>query len=335
MTINTISECSNICRDVFENEIIPAGKPVLLKQLVRDWPATIAAQKSNQDLAVYLKELDNGQNVNVMFGRPEMEGRYFYDDSFRGFNFENGKARFVDVIDQLLSIADTPNPMAIYAGSAQANDLVPEFASQNIMPILGADIEPRLWLGNSSRVAAHYDNSDNIACLVSGRRRFTLFPPDQIGNLYIGPLDFNMAGQPASLVDFNAPDFDRFPKFRAALDAAIVINMEPGDAIYMPSLWWHHVESEGSFNLLVNYWWQSAGDGPAFESLVLALIGIRDRSPSERAAWRAYFEHYVFGDAADHAGDHIPPHANMILGPPREERTQRMIQFVMSRLGQR
>jgi hypothetical protein len=335
MTINTISECSNICRDVFENEIIPAGKPVLLKQLVRDWPATIAAQKSNQDLAVYLKELDNGQNVNVMFGRPEMEGRYFYDDSFRGFNFENGKARFVDVIDQLLSIADTPNPMAIYAGSAQANDLVPEFASQNIMPILGADIEPRLWLGNSSRVAAHYDNSDNIACLVSGRRRFTLFPPDQIGNLYIGPLDFNMAGQPASLVDFNAPDFDRFPKFRAALDAAIVINMEPGDAIYMPSLWWHHVESEGSFNLLVNYWWQSAGDGPAFESLVLALIGIRDRSPSERAAWRAYFEHYVFGDAADHAGDHIPPHANMILGPPRKERTQRMIQFVMSRLGQR
>jgi hypothetical protein len=335
MTINTISERSNICRDVFENEIIPAGKPVLLKQLVRDWPATIAAQKSNQDLAVYLKELDNGQNVNVMFGRPEMEGRYFYDDSFRGFNFENGKARFVDVIDQLLSIADTPNPMAIYAGSAQANDLVPEFASQNIMPILAADIEPRLWLGNSSRVAAHYDNSDNIACLVSGHRRFTLFPPDQIGNLYIGPLDFNMAGQPASLVDFNAPDFDRFPKFREALDAAIVINMEPGDAIYMPSLWWHHVESKGSFNLLVNYWWQSAGDGPAFESLVLALIGIRDRSPSERAAWRAYFEHYVFGDAAGHAGDHIPPHANMILGPPREERTQRMIQFVMSRLGQR
>ncbi len=335
MTITAITERRDVTRAIFENEIIPAGRPVLLKGIASDWPVCGAAAVSDQALADYLKQIDNGKNVNVMFGRPDMQGRYFYDANFRGFNFENGKAAFGDIIDQLLALMDDPNPMAIYAGSVQASDMVPAFAAHNPMPLLPNEVEPRLWLGNSSRVAAHYDNSDNIACLVSGQRRFTLFPPDQIGNLYIGPLDFNMAGQPASLVDFAAPDFDRFPKFRDALDAAIVVDLEAGDAIYMPSLWWHHVEADGPFNLLVNYWWPGAGEGPAFESLVLALIGIRDKSPTERAAWRAYFEHYVFGDDAAHAGDHIPQHANMILGPPSEGRTQRMLQFVLARLGQR
>jgi hypothetical protein len=328
-------EYPSVDRATFEDVIIPNGRPAILRGLVRDWPACAAATQSRQAIAAYLKAMDCGQSVSTMLAPAEVAGRYFYDEKMRGFNFQTRSISFSDVIDKLLEIADTPSPLSIYAGSAESTKLVPTFADANPMPLLDTSIPPRLWLGNKSRIAAHYDVANNIACAVSGTRRFTLFPPDQIGNLYIGPLDFNMAGQPSSMVDFAAPDFGRFPKFATALDAALVVDLQPGDALYLPALWWHHVEAEGPFNLLVNYWWPGAGDGPAFESLALALFGIRDRAPAERAAWKAFFNHYIFDDDAAQVGDHLPEHARSVLGPPSKGRSQKMLNFVMARLNQR
>jgi oxalate decarboxylase/phosphoglucose isomerase-like protein (cupin superfamily) len=54
---------------------------------------------------------------------------------------------------------------------------------------------------------------------------------------------------------------NRFPRFQQALEAASVAGMEPGDAIFVPSMWWHHVESLASFNILVNYWWTPTAAG--------------------------------------------------------------------------
>ncbi len=331
----SLQEFESIDRASFEGAILPAGRPAVFRGIVRAWPALVAANTSCNALATYLKGLDSGQPVSAMLAPPHIRGRFFYDDAMRGFNFQQGQVSLSAVINKLLEIADEPSPASIYAGSTQAAEVTPSFAAANVMPLLDASIQPRLWIGNRSRVAAHYDVADNIACVVAGKRRFTLFPPDQIGNLYVGPLDFNMAGQPASLVDFENPDFERFPKFRDALDAAYIVDLEPGDAVYIPSLWWHHVEADGPFNLLVNYWWPGPGDGPAFESLVLALFGIRDRAPAERAAWKAFFDHYVFGEDATHAGDHIPEHVRSVLGPPSEERSRKMLNFVMTRLSQR
>jgi hypothetical protein len=322
-------------RATFDAQIRHAGQPTILRGLVADWPATTAAIKGHSFLADYLKAQDQRQLAGTLIGAAEMEGRYFYHESMRSFNFQRRNIPFVQVIEKLLELAVQDNPMAIYAGSVPSADLVPEFAAQNVMPLLSAEIEPRLWLGNRSRIAAHYDVACNIACVVSGRRRFTLFPPDQIGNLYIGPLDFNMAGQPASMVDFANPDFEKHPKFRDALAAAHIIDLEPGDALFIPALWWHHVEADGPFNLLVNYWWQGPGDGPAFESLILALLGLRDRDPAEKAAWRSYFDHYVFRADAARAGEHLPDHVRTVLGPPSEGRAKRILAFVMARLSQR
>jgi Cupin-like domain len=335
MKSSGLLEFEDADRARFARAIVPEGHPAVFRGLVRSWPIFSAASQSIGALAAYLKRLDSGQPVSTMLAGPEVRGRYFYDDTMRGFNFEQGQVGLSTVIDKLLEIAEDESPASVYAGSTQAAEVTPAFATGNVMPLLDPSIQPRLWLGNRSRVSAHYDIANNIACVVSGKRRFTLFSPDQIGNLYVGPLDFNMAGQPASLVDFENPDFERFPKFRDALDVAYVVDLEPGDAIYIPSLWWHHVEADGPFNLLVNYWWPGPGDGPAFESLVLALFGIRDRAPAERDAWKAFFDHYVFGEDAAHAGDHIPEHARSVLGPPSEERSRKMLNFVMTRLSQR
>ncbi len=330
-----IREWHGISRMTFEQEIVPTGVPAILRGLVADWPVARAAAHSSAALAAYLKQFDRGAMAGALVGHPGMGGRYFYDAAMRGFNFDHRKVPFAAVIDQLLAIADTPDAMAIYAGSVSTHDTLPGFAAANPMPLLEGAIEPRVWVGNAARIAAHFDIANNIACAVGGRRRFTVFAPDQISNLYIGPLDFNMAGQPASMVDFAAPDFEKFPRFRDALAAAIVVDLAPGDGLYLPTLWWHHVESFGAFNLLVNYWWGSTGEGPGFEALILALLGIRDRPAPERAAWRAYFEHYVFGDTAPEAAAHLPEHARSVLGPPHASRTAKMLDFLIARLRQR
>jgi len=133
-------------------------------------------------------------------------------------------------------------------------------------------VQPRLWLGNEVVTPAHFDESHNLACVVSGRRRFTLLPPEQVGNLYIGPLDFAPTPTPISLVSFRAPDFARFPRFHDALAAAQVAELEPGDALYIPSLWWHHVESIGLLNTMVNYWWSAPAANGLSKASVLAQV---------------------------------------------------------------
>ena len=74
-----------------------------------------------------------------------------------------------------------------------------------MLPVDFMTPQTNLWMGSKTNVAAHFDSSDNIACVIHGKRRFTLFPPDQIKNLYIGPLDRTPAGQSISLVDFEKP----------------------------------------------------------------------------------------------------------------------------------
>jgi len=91
-----------------------------------------------------------------------------------------------------------------------------------------------IWLGNRTCIAPHFDNTENLACVVGGRRRFTMFPPEQIRNLYVGPLDLTPAGQPISLVDVRNPDLSRFPRFAEALAAAEVAELAPGDCRLHP-----------------------------------------------------------------------------------------------------
>lgn len=321
----------NVTRQNFEEEILTAGKPVVLKGLVAHWPVVEAARRSNTALGAYLKQRDSKVPVETFVGQPEDKGRYFYNEDMSGFNYEKGATTLSHIVDQLLLTADGPPPLMIYAGSAPSSEAMPEFASENVMPLLNPGIEPRLWLGNSSRVAAHYDNSRNVACCVAGTRRFTVFPPDQIGNLYIGPLEYTMAGPAASMVDFHSPDYDRYPKFREAEKAGMIADLEPGDAIYLPSLWWHHVEADGPFNLLANYWWMPSGSGPAFESLLLALLAIRDQPQPEKDAWRDMFEHYVFGSEAASVSHHLPAKWQTVTGPKHASRDDMIMNFIRTR----
>ena len=313
-----IAERRGVDREQFEHDIVPAGEPVVLCSLVAGWPAAQRGAESAQAICRYLVECDSGAPVDAILLHPDEKGRIFYNAAMDGFNFARSRRPIAAVVEQIARYSAFDPAPAVAAQSARVRDCAPRFGAENRMPLLDASVEPRIWIGNAITVPAHCDDSDNIACVVAGRRRFTLFPPEQIENLYIGPLDFAPTGAPMSLVDFAAPDFARFPRFRRAQAAARVAELGPGDALYIPPLWWHHVQSLAACNVLVNYWWggSSAVDGDplaGFNCLKHALITLRQLPAPQRAAWAALFRHYVFDDPAS-AVEQIPPARQGVLG---------------------
>jgi hypothetical protein len=307
--------------------VLAADTPVVLRGQVARWPAVTAAREGRAAAARYLAGFASGPPVNVMVAPPETRGRFFYRDDFAGFNFRTEEVPVRALLGELIRLADDPAAPSIYAGSAPAAVHLPGWGEANPLGVDLPGAEPRVWIGNATRVSTHYDGSPNLACVVAGRRRFLLFPPEQLGNLYVGPLDRTMAGQASSMVDPDAPDLDRYPRFAEAMAQAMVAELEPGDAIFMPALWWHNVRADAPFNVLVNYWGTREDVQSPFLSMVHAIMALRDLPERERAVWRGWFDHYVF-EGPQGATAHLPPAAQGMLGPPNGTRSARIRDYL-------
>jgi hypothetical protein len=256
----------------------------------------------------------------------------------RGLNFEGRRVALGAFLDGILASRGVPAASHFYIGSTDLDLYLPGLRGENDLPLthpMFGHAAPlaSIWIGNRTTATAHYDMSHNLAVCVAGRRSFTLFPPDQITNLYPGPLEPTPGGQVVSMVDFRAPDLDLFPNFADALAVGEVAELEPGDVLFYPALWWHHVEAHADLNILINYWWNVV---PAFmdtpmNTLLHGLLSLRDRPEPEKAAWRAMFDYYVFGPA-DRAGAHLPDHARGDLAPLDATSARRLRGKLLQRL---
>jgi hypothetical protein len=323
-------ERSDVRAEALPAEVLQSTQPVLLRGLVTHWPLVQAAARSDADFCDYLRRFGAQTRLALWRGGPQIGGRFFYNDDLTGFNFQREIDTFGALLDELLGGAAD----ALYLGSTEMDTAFPGLRQHNDLPVL-AGFNPlvSLWLGNRTQVAPHFDLPDNIACVVAGRRRFTLFPPDQVANLYIGPLDLTPAGQPVSLVDHAKPDLARFPRYAQALEHAQTFELQPGDALFIPSQWWHGVESLAPVNALVNFWWRQS---PAFmdtplNTLMMALLSLRDLPPAQRDAWRVLFDHYIF-DADEQTAAHIPAAARGVLAPMTDGNARQLRSMLLNRL---
>ena len=328
-SIPSLPEMHGVDRARFEAEILPGDTAVILRGVAADWPVVAKGRESPLALAQYLIDRDNGCPVGALMTRPEEGGRLFFDATMTGFNYLQTKAPVSQLLEQMLRYAQFERAPAVAIQSAVIAQCMPGFKSDQALTLLDDSVEPRAWIGTALVTPAHFDESHNIAVCVAGRRRFTVFPPEQVGNLYIGPLDHAPAGRPISVVDFTKPDFDRFPRFREALAHARVADLEPGDAIYMPPLWWHHVESLDRVNMLVNYWW-GWPPSPGLASLIHATAALRSLPLAQRRAWRLLFDHYVFN--AEAVVDHIPPDRRSVLDAMTPEEHAKYRKFMGEQL---
>jgi len=311
-----------------------AEAPLVLRGLCRDWPLTQAGLQSPVAVLALLQGYSAGLPVSACYLPPETRGRVFYNSDFSGFNYQGGPLPFADLCQRLLDPALAQSGASIYMGSTEVGQYFPGIREQHQLPLDqlpgAAQALVSIWLGSKSRIAAHYDFPHNLACNLVGHRRFTLFPPEQVVNLYPGPMEFAPGGQDVSLVDFAAPDFSRFPRFSQALAAGFQVTLAPGDALFMPSMWWHHVEALDELNLLLSHWWR---DTPAYlgrpnNALLNAMLSIRHLPKAQRKAWQALFDYYIFADEPG-GGAELPPEAQGLLRQPLDETTARALRSLI------
>ena len=327
-------EWHNVDRELFRSEIVPLRRPAVLRGLAADWPAVRAGRESPEALCEYLRAFDVGRPAPTFLAPPLIKGQFWYREDMRGLNYQVRQAPPSELLDALLAMKEEPEPGAFYAGAMPVSEHFPGFARDNSTDIVGENAVARLWIGNRATVSTHFDMSENVAVVVGGRRRFTFIPPEQVRNLYVGPFDFTLAGPPVSMVDLRNPDLDRYPRFAEALETAESAELEPGDAVFVPYMWWHHVEALDPVNLLANYWWDLTDkpwQGSPFKALAHAIMSIRDVPAHEREIWRVWFDHYVFGAGHD-AVAHLPPHARGPLGEMTPQAAKAVKAYLMEEL---
>ncbi len=329
----TVKEVQGVAADAVPDEVLTSTEPLVLRGLVSDWPFVQAGLESPSAAAKYLLSFYENATVGVGHVPPESAGRFFYNDDMTGFNFDRDMVKLDQVLAEILANEDADDARSCYVGSTKIDACLPGFRAENDVDFGGRAPLASFWLGSRSRIAAHWDLPDNLACCAVGRRRFTLFPPEELENLYVGPLHITPSGREISLVDLNDPDFDQYPRFRRALERAQVAELEPGDALFVPSMWWHQVEGIDSFNVLINYWWRQSPSymGTPANALNLALLTIRDLPSEQRKAWQNMFQYYVF-DAEDDTFDHIPERARGPLGPIDEQTARQLRADLLNKL---
>ena len=317
-------------------ELVAEGLPTVIKGVASDWP--LASVNSPEQAASYLKTYYQGRRVTAFTARPELQGRFGYTDDATQLDFASDQGDLGEYLDRILAHIDDPVAPSFYIGSTDVDLFLPGFRAENDL-VLDHDMftaNPPMvsvWIGNRTTALAHHDLSHNMACCLIGRRRFTLFPPEQVENLYPGPLEPTPGGQVVTMANIYDPDFERFPRLREALEAGEVAELEPGDVLYFPAMWWHQVDALDTFNVMVNYWWNMV---PGFmdtpqNTLLHALLSIRDRPEAEKRAWRAMFDYYVFGPA-ERAGEHLPESARGNLAPLDELKARRLRALLLRRL---
>ena len=243
--------------DQFRHEIVPSGQPALLRGIACGWPLVVAARRDPHEAMSLLEISANAQMASVLRADPDQEGRFHYGRDLQSFNFIRGQGKVAEIIAELRQQEFSYRPFTMAAQALIADRYFPGFTRTHRMPFVPSVAEPRMWIGNAAKIATHNDPTENVAVVAAGRRRFTLFPPSAEPDLYMGPQHPTPAGARISMVHVTAPDLARFPRFARALDVAEVAELAPGDAIFIPRDWYHHVEAIERFNVLVNYWWDA------------------------------------------------------------------------------
>lgn len=309
------------------------AEPVVMRGLVAHWPLVQAARDGRA--VGYLGELANDGPVPFMRAAPEVEGRLHYATGVEGRNFQQAQASVAGFLALLEAEAAKAQPDALALQGMPASQRLPGFAAAHPMPLLPDGVPPRLWIGNAAKVAIHHDPTENIACVAVGRRRFTLFAPEQVGNLYMGPFHQTPAGVQVALPHVTEPDLERFPRFAEALAAGLAAELAPGDALYIPYQWYHHVESLDPINVLVNYWWDPApaGLGSPWDAMMHGMMSLRPLPADKRRAWKAMFDQYVFETNGD-PGAHLPEGGKGVLAPPTPSSIAQMRRALLKALGE-
>ena len=239
----------------FESDFVHASRPVILQGAIADWPAM-----TKWSLEFFTREFGDRELPIVR----EKNGSHYSAGS--GLHYE--RIRFGDYCDLL---ADG-NPHDLYL-TVRVHEVVPELFADIRQPAYTAAAHwarSRFWMGGpGSKGPLHRDLPENLYAQISGRKRFFLL--ERRLTRMVHRHSFRSGVPNYSPVDAEDPDLARFPRFRGA--PLLYADLEPGDLLYIPSMWWHQARSLTT-SFAVNLWWLK---GPKVAIARLAELYMRVR----------------------------------------------------------
>ena len=226
-----ITRVSNISKEDFINKFYKTQRPVLIENLTFDWPAR---KFWNID---YIQELAGEQIVPLYNNEPT-----------KGKQNSAAPAMEMKLYDYLEMLKNQPTDLRIFFYNIL--DKMPELIKDIRYPDIGLKFFKRLPVmffgGKGSVVLPHYDMdlSDLLHFHFHGHKSVLLFPPEQTKYLYKVPFSVHNLES----INMDEPDFDNYPALKKA--EGLYIEMKHGDALYMPSGYWHYIKyMDGGFSI--------------------------------------------------------------------------------------
>ena len=315
-------------------ELWALDEPVLLTGCMEDWTLfqELRARASFEQKLALLGSLFGAQPVSFQCMPRGTGGHYHFAKSLEDVTFGQPTSNVpFDVFAQrLLRSLNGASDDYVYLQAHLIAKGTPlhQALGPNVLPLLSEEqARPLLWAGSNGQVVnLHYDDFLNFICMVEGTKRVTMFSPELLPSMYHAPFDRMLNMAQASHVRLLEVDHARFPRFREALSEARVAVVQPGEVLYIPPMWWHHVESFG-LNVMVNNWVLVATLEELVETqenLTRAVRMFASCTEQQRAQALALYRRTVFAPATGAAEEgpgpgEAPQHARHRL------ETQRML----------
>lgn len=241
---DTISkfELQKLTAKSFSAEYVERSRPVQLTRTIGEW-------LSYRWTREYLENRIGHRRVNL----------FYNENSTFDFNICSSTGtvkRRILPFTAALALIHSDQGGNYYIQQQDMRTEFPELLSDIERPALLADgiviKQTNVWIGGKGcRTPLHFDHNHNFLVQVDGKKHVTLFPPSQSPNLYPAAGDVL---EHCSRVNVFAPDLKNYPLFQEAERHKSQLLLQPGDTLFIPSGWWHSVESlEPSIS--VNFWW--------------------------------------------------------------------------------
>lgn len=255
--------------------------PVIIKNALNHWPAL---KKWNDD---YLREKIGHRRVTVAV-TPNG-----YADAVVGSKFVMPEEREMEFSKFLDILEGKVKERGIFYVQKQNSNLTEEF--QELCADAASDVSwateafgkhpdaVNFWMGDERAITSmHKDHYENLYCVISGKKTFTLLPPSDLPlipyELYTPARfkttesgDFEIVDEIAEhLTEFSPspkvpwiaidplnPDLKKYPKYAKA--NPVTCTVQAGEMLYLPSLWFHHVQQSHGC-IAINFWYDMQYD---------------------------------------------------------------------------
>jgi Cupin-like domain len=212
------------------NEFILRDRPVVIANAIEDWPAM---QRWTFEYLANTVESDPIRLRGAATGHYRYLGEVTYSEYARWLI--GSSSLLLDRYERL----HASKPYVAYAQNAGFEALRADFDFDRFTVPEHANARPAHWLGpEGATTPLHCDLGYVFNATIIGRKRWFLFAPSDTDKLY--PAKTHEYEGTFSQIDVEAPDLERFPKFREATPYMLVA--EPGDLLVLPEGWWHYVK---------------------------------------------------------------------------------------------